>query len=67
MTGAQCLHPVPSNHHLITPGWWQLGLKAGSRAFLVPSWLPGEGRVCDSILAPPQDGTPDQRAVAWCL
>lgn len=65
-TGAQCLHPVPSNHRLITPGWRQLGLQAGSRAFLVPSRLPGEGRVCDSIPAPPQDGTPDRRAVAWC-
>lgn len=30
-TRAQCLHPAPSNHRLVTPGWRQLGLQAGSR------------------------------------
>ena len=36
--GAQCLHPVPSNHRLVTPGWWQLGLQAGSEH---SQFLPG--------------------------
>lgn len=59
-TGAQCLHPAPSNHRLVTPGWRQPGLQAGSQhSRFLPGCL-GQER---SLTASRHH--PGRRAVAW--